>query len=76
MKQLARIIPNLEVVDGKPCIRSLQVSVATIVGLMAAAHAPAETLNVYPYLEEVDLYEALAYAAWHTEEIEVPLEST
>ncbi len=29
--------------------------------------------KLYPYLEEEDLPEALAYAAWRAEEIELPL---
>lgn len=30
-------------------------------------------LQAYPYLEEEDLREALAYASWRVEEIEAPL---
>ena len=30
-------------------------------------------MEMYPYLEEEDLREALAYAAWRSEEIELPL---
>lgn len=56
---------------GKPCIRGLRVTVGTVVGLMASGFTSSEILNLYPYLEEDDLGEALAYAAWRTEEIEV-----
>ncbi|MBW4478968.1 MAG: DUF433 domain-containing protein [Tolypothrix brevis GSE-NOS-MK-07-07A] len=73
MKQLTRITLNPEVMGGKPCIRGLRVTVGTIVGLMASGHSPAEILQAYPYLEEADLYEALAYAAWRVEEVEMPL---
>jgi uncharacterized protein (DUF433 family) len=73
MKQLTRITLNPEVMGGKPCIRGLRVTVGTIVGLMASGHSPAEVLQAYPYLEEADLYEALAYAAWRVEEVEMPL---
>ena len=58
---------------GKPCIRGLRVTVGTIVGLMASGYTSAEILKLYPYLEEEDLPEALAYAAWRAEEIELPL---
>jgi hypothetical protein len=44
-----------------------------LVGLVAAGHSHAEILNAYPYLEEEDIRQALAYAAWRVEEIEVPL---
>ena len=60
---------------GKPCIRGLRVTVGTIVGLLASGHTSGEILQLYPYLEEEDLQEALAYAAWRTEEIELPLVS-
>ena len=42
-------------------------------GLVAAGRSKAEILNLYPYLEEPDIAEALSYAAWRAEEIEVPL---
>ncbi|MBD3886253.1 DUF433 domain-containing protein [Phormidium tenue FACHB-886] len=75
MNHLTRITFNLEVMGGKPCIRGLRVTVGTIVGLMASGHSPDEILAAYPYLELPDIYEALAYAAWRAEEIEVPLTS-
>lgn len=73
MKQLTRITLNPEVMGGKPCIRGLRVTVGTIVGLLAAGHSIADILNAYSYLEEEDIREALAYAAWRAEEVEVPL---
>jgi uncharacterized protein (DUF433 family) len=73
MKQLTRITLNPQVMGGKPCIRGIRVTVGAIVGLMASGHTPADILKAYPYLEEADIYEALAYAAWRVEEQEVPL---
>lgn len=73
MNQLTRITFDQKVMGGKPCIRGLRVTVGTIVGLIAAGHSFADILNAYPYLEEEDLREALAYAAWRVEEIEAPL---
>lgn len=73
MKQLTRITFNPKVMGGKPCIRGLRVTVGAIVGLVAAGHSFADILQAYPYLEEEDLREALAYAAWRVEEIEAPL---
>jgi len=75
MKKLDRITLNPEVMDGKPCIRGLRITVSTVVGLMASGHSPEEILKAYPYLELADIYEALAYAAWRSEEVEVPLGS-
>ena len=73
MNQLTRITFNPKVMGGKPCIRGLRVTVGAIVGLIAAGHSFADILKSYPYLEEEDLREALIYAAWRVEEIEVPL---
>jgi uncharacterized protein (DUF433 family) len=71
--QLTRITFDPQVMGGKPCIRGLRVTVGTIVGLVAAGHSTAEILQAYPYLEEEDVRQALAYAAWRAEEIEAPL---
>ena len=73
MKQLTRITLNPEVMGGKPCIRGLRVTVGTVVGLLAAGHSVADILQAYPYLEKEDIGEALAYAAWRVEEVELPL---
>lgn len=61
------------IMGGKPCIRGMRVTVGTVVGLLAAGRSATEILAAYPYLEEPDIYEALAYAAWRAEEVEVPL---
>ncbi len=71
MHNLTRITRNTEVMGGKPCIRGMRVTVGTVVGLMASRHSPNDILKAYPYLEEADIYEALAYAAWRAEEIEL-----
>lgn len=70
---LTRITRDPEVMGGKPCLRGLRVTVGTVVGLVAAGRSTADILALYPYLEEDDVREALAYAAWRVEEIEVPL---
>ena len=69
---MTRITHDPQVMDGKPCIRGMRVTVGTLLGLMAAGLSHEEILNYYPYLEKEDLQAALAYAAWRTEEIEVP----
>jgi uncharacterized protein (DUF433 family) len=73
MKKLKRITMDPEVMGGKPCIRGLRVTVGTIVGLLAAGRTYAQILKAYPYVEEEDIREALAYAAWRSEEFELPL---
>jgi uncharacterized protein (DUF433 family) len=73
MKNIDRITFSPEIMGGKPCIRGLRVTVGTIVGLVAAGHSKEAILRLYPYLEVEDIDQALTYAAWRVEEIEVPL---
>ncbi len=73
MPHLNRITQDPRVLGGKPCIRGLRVSVGTIVGLLASGHSHEDILKEYPYLERDDIPAALAYAAWRSEEVEVPL---
>ena len=73
MKAFDRITFNPEVMGGKPCIRELRVTVGMIVGLVAAGHAKDDILKLYPYLEAEDIDQALGYAAWRVEEIDVPV---
>ena len=73
MKNLTRITFDPNVMGGKPCIRGLRVTVGTLVGLIATGYSTLEFLRAYPYLEEEDIREALAYAAWRAEEVELPL---
>jgi uncharacterized protein (DUF433 family) len=73
MKPLTRITFDPGIMGGKPCIRGMRVTVGMVVGLVAEGHTKEEILTLYPYLEGKDIDEALAYAAWRVEEIEVPL---
>ncbi len=73
MKSLTRITFDPMVMGGRPCVRGLRVTVGTIVGLLASGHSREEILQLYPYLESEDIGEALAYAAWRAEEVELPL---
>jgi len=70
---LDRITTNPAIMGGKPCLRGMRVTVGTIVGLVASGKTMDEILKLYPYLEEEDIRQALAYAAWRAEEIELPL---
>ena len=70
-----RITIDPKVCFGKPCIRGMRVTVGMIVGLVASGHTKEEILKLYPYLEAEDINQALAYAAWRVEEIEVPIAS-
>ena len=73
MKALTRITRDPAVMGGKPCVRGMRITVGTVVGLLASGRSVPEILAAYPYLEEDDIRECLAYAAWRVEEVEVPL---
>jgi len=75
MEGLKRITFDHRIMGGKPCIRGMRVTVGMIVGLVASGYAKQEILEMYPYLEAEDIDEALQYAAWRVEEIEVPFET-
>jgi uncharacterized protein (DUF433 family) len=74
MKTLDRITFDPKVMGGRPCLRGLRVTAGTIAGLVATGHTRAEILKLYPYLEEEDIAQALKYAAWRAEEMELPLQ--
>ena len=76
MQPLDRITRDPNVMGGKPCIRGMRVTVGTILGLLASGHSEVRILQAYPYLELEDIRQALSYATWRVEEIEVPLSMT
>jgi uncharacterized protein (DUF433 family) len=73
MDLLERISRDPAVMGGRPCIRGMRVTVGAVVGLLAAGRTREEILEAYPYLEVDDIQAALSYAAWRTEEVELPL---
>ncbi|HWD88554.1 MAG TPA: DUF433 domain-containing protein [Mucilaginibacter sp.] len=68
-----RITLNPDIMGGKPCIKGLRMTVGTIIGLLASGLTSDEILKMYPYLKQEDIIAALTYAAWRSEEVEVPL---
>jgi uncharacterized protein (DUF433 family) len=58
-----RITTNPEICGGKPCIRGLRFPVSRLLGLLASGETTEAILKSYPYLEQKDILEALAYAA-------------
>jgi uncharacterized protein (DUF433 family) len=73
MAQFERITLDTAVMGGKPCIRGQRVTVAMVLGLLAAGRTRHEILTAYPYLEAEDIDQSLAYAAWRLEERDLPL---
>lgn len=73
MKMLDRITLDPNVMGGRACIRGMRITAGTVAGLVATGHTREEILKLYPYLEEEDIAQALKYAAWRAEEIQLPL---
>jgi uncharacterized protein (DUF433 family) len=73
MQPFDRITQNPVVMGGRPCVRGLRVTVGMIVGQISAGRSIDELIKDYPYLVIEDVYEALRYAAWRSEEREVSL---
>jgi uncharacterized protein (DUF433 family) len=48
---------------GHPCIRGMRISVADVLGWLAAGMSHEEILSDYPELTEEDIRASLAYAA-------------
>ena len=48
---------------GKPCIRSMRISVYDILGWLASGMSEADILNDYPELTSEDIKACLAFAA-------------
>lgn len=73
MSLLERVTQDPAVMGGKPCLRGMRVTVGTVLGLLASGKTTEEVLGLYPYLEADDVRAALEYAAWRTQEAELPL---
>lgn len=74
MEKFDRIQFNPNIMGGKPTIRGMRVTVGAVVGLVASGYSTKKILNLYPYLEEEDITQALQYAAWRADELEQPLD--
>jgi len=63
VQQFDRITMDPEVMGGKPCIRGMRVTVGMIVEAMSAGRTIEQLLADFPYVEEPDIRESLAFAA-------------
>lgn len=73
MEVLERITQDPAVMGGKPCIRSMRVTVGMVVNQLGGGRSIEQILTDFPYLEREDIFQALRYAAWRSEEREVML---
>ena len=63
MQEFHRITMDPEVMGGKACIRGMRVTVGMIVEALSTGRTIGQLLVDFPYLEEPDIREALAFAA-------------
>lgn len=63
VQQFNRITMDPDIMGGKPCIRGMRVTVGTIVEALSAGRTTEQLLADFPYLEEADIRDALAFAA-------------
>ena len=63
VQQFSRITMDPDVMGGKPCIRGMRVTVGMIVEALSAGRTIEQLLADFPYLEEPDIRDALAFAA-------------
>jgi uncharacterized protein (DUF433 family) len=68
-----RITVDPDRMGGLPCIRDLRVTVAMVLGQLAAGRTRQQVLDDYPYLEPEDITAALEYATARVNERDVPL---
>ena len=62
-KLLKRVTSDAGVSGGEPCIRGTRIHVAVILDSLAEGLSPAEIVEHFPPLTELDVRAAIAYAA-------------
>ena len=73
LKHFDRITQDPGVMGGKPCIRSMRLTVGRILSQIGEGETIEELLVDYPYLEREDVMQSLQYAAWLAQGYEVAL---
>ena len=75
VQQFDRITMDPDVMGGKPCIRGMRVTVGMIVEALSAGRTVEQLLADFPYIDEPDIREALAFAAHLAQGHEIRLAS-
>jgi uncharacterized protein (DUF433 family) len=73
MTPFDRISFDPDIMGGRACIRGMRIPVSVIVGQVAHGASEKEILEDYPEIEPADIQQALAYAAWLTQEQVLPV---
>ena len=69
-----RITTNPEVMNGKPCVRGLRLTVRRVVEAVALYPDWKDLQGEYPELEKEDIRQALAFAAINLDTQIIPME--
>jgi len=67
-----RITFDTKILGGRAAIRGMRIPVSVIVGQIAHGASVDEVLRDYPSLDQEDVRQAVAYAAWLAQEEVVP----
>lgn len=65
---LNRIEVNPNICFGKPCIKGTRIWVSLILDLLASGYSIEKILEEYPYINEDDIRDCIAYGAEMTRE--------
>ena len=69
-----RITCDPQIMQGRPCVRDLRITVGLVVNLVANGMSREEILRNYPDLETEDIQACLRYAAELAEDRVIPYE--
>ncbi|HWL93426.1 MAG TPA: DUF433 domain-containing protein [Phycisphaerae bacterium] len=76
MNPFNRITIDPQLMQGKPCVRGMRVTVSLVVNLVAAGMTTEEIVRSYPYLEPADIAQCLSYASWAVDEEVMPFDES
>ena len=68
MIEFSCITHNLDLFDGKPCVRHLPITAASILEMLASGCSQADILKKFPALRPDDINHTLHYAAWRIDQ--------
>ena len=72
--KLERITADPGLMQGKPCVRGMRITVSLVVNLVANGLTAEQIIREYPDLEPEDVRQCLQYAAWLAEDRVMPFE--
>ena len=72
MQGFERITFSPDRMGGRACIRSMRITVGTVVAQIGSGQTIDDVLTAYPDLEREDVLQALRYAAWQSSDLPLP----